>query len=117
MKKIFNRALEVVIGIGVFASISVVFGVAVMLLWNWLFPALFGLPRIAYAQAVGLFVLFRILFSGMGIGGGLQNSERRSGRHLPGDDSAHNNPFREKWLSMSDEERDEFWKHHHHSFR
>jgi hypothetical protein len=116
MKKLLKRVVWVLLGIGVFAIISVVFGLAVMLLWNWLFPAIFGLPRINYLQAVGLFVLFRILFSGIGTSGGFQDSQRRYGRHLPGDDSPHNNPFREKWLSMSDEERNEFWKHHHHSF-
>jgi hypothetical protein len=38
--------------------------VAVMLLWNWLTPALFGWKAIGFLQAVGLLVLSRILFGG-----------------------------------------------------
>jgi hypothetical protein len=41
-------------------------GEAVKLLWNWLLPALFGLPRISFEQALGLLVLSRILFGGFG---------------------------------------------------
>lgn len=46
-----------------FAAIFAVFaGIPVMLLWNWLMPALFGLPVIGFFQAVGLSFLCRILF-------------------------------------------------------
>jgi hypothetical protein len=108
MKNFFKRILRVLTGIAIFAIMSAMFGVAVMLLWNWLLPPLFGFPSINYLQAVGLFILPRILFGG--IGGGY-------GRHLFGDYVRHNNPFREKWLKMTEEERNEFWKHHHRSFR
>lgn len=38
---------------------------AVMLLWNWLMPALFtGARTIGYWQALGLFALCKILFGG-----------------------------------------------------
>jgi len=39
-------------------------GLAVMLLWNWLTPALFGWKAIGFLQAVGLLILSRILFGG-----------------------------------------------------
>ncbi len=42
----------------------VVGGYAVMLLWNWLIPVLFGCKAIGFLQAVGLLVLSRILFGG-----------------------------------------------------
>jgi len=42
------------------------FGVAVMLLWNALLPSIFALPQIGYLQAVGLLVLVRLLFGGIG---------------------------------------------------
>jgi hypothetical protein len=111
MKNIFNRTLRALAGVGVFALISAVFGLAVMLLWNWLFPAIFGLPTISYPQAVGLFALTRILFSGIG---GFGHSH---GNFLFGNESRRHNPFREKWLNMSEEERIDFLKHHHNPFR
>ncbi|MGE5409909.1 MAG: hypothetical protein ACM3MI_03040 [Clostridiales bacterium] len=39
-----------------------------MLLWNALLPAIFGLTSITYWQALGLFILSKILFSGFGRG-------------------------------------------------
>ena len=49
---------------GVIAAVVVGFllGLAVMYLWNWLMPELFGLPQITYWQAVGLFILCHLLF-------------------------------------------------------
>jgi hypothetical protein len=89
-----------------------------MFLWNWLLPAIFDLPKINYAQAAGLFVLIRILFSGIGVTGiGFGHGRRGYGKFLFGDDPRYHNPFREKWLSMSEEERSEFLKHHHNPFR
>ncbi|MDR1248498.1 MAG: hypothetical protein LBK63_04255 [Treponema sp.] len=103
---------------GIFALISAVFGLAVMLLWNWLFPAILGLPTINYAQAVGLFALTRILFSAVGLaGGGFGNGRHGRGNFPFGDDPRRHNPFREKWLNMSEEERIDFLKHHHNPFR
>jgi hypothetical protein len=114
MKNFFNWILRLAAGMGVFALVSAVFGLAVMLLWNWLFPAIFGLPKINYIQAVGLFALTRILFSGIG---GLGYGRRGHGNFPFGDESRRHNPFREKWLNMSEEERVDFLKHHHNPFR
>ena len=44
-------------------------GGVVMLLWNWLLPPLFDLPRITLLQGFGLLMLCRILFGGFGGGG------------------------------------------------
>ena len=49
-------------------------GLAVMLLWNWLMPEIFGLPAISFVQAVGLTVLCHLLFK-LGSGGGKGMSE------------------------------------------
>lgn len=38
-----------------------VFGIAVMLLWNWLIPEIFHGPAITYWQAIGLLILSHIL--------------------------------------------------------
>src|SRR6187455_2312465 len=45
-------------------------GKVVQLLWNWLMPMLFGLREVTFWQAVGILALSRILFGGLGIGGG-----------------------------------------------
>jgi hypothetical protein len=61
----------------------------VMVLWNWLMPALFtGARTIGYWQALGLIVLARVLF---GRGGG--------GRHWKA---------RRRWHHMSADEREKF---------
>ena len=41
-------------------------GEVVKLLWNWLLPALFGVPAITFLQSLGLLVLCRIVFGGVG---------------------------------------------------
>jgi hypothetical protein len=47
-------------------AFALVLGILVQLLWNWLMPDLFGLVKINTAQGIGLIVLSRILFGGMG---------------------------------------------------
>lgn len=80
------------------------FGISgvVMLLWNWLIPSILHLNAINYWQAMGLFILSRILFGGF---------------HFRG--SRHKNPpfmnqaFKEKLMNMNDDERQAFkeqWK-------
>ncbi len=70
------------------------FGFVVMWLWNWLMPALFGLKTIGYWQALGLFVLAKILFGGFRGPGGRDRHWRRR--------------MRERWEHMTPEERERF---------
>ena len=78
------------------------FGLIVMLLWNFIFPPVLHTEKISYWQAVGLLILCRILF---GFG-----RKYRSGRP----DMFRGGPtWRQKWMNMSDEERVKFreeWK-------
>src|SRR5437016_10266685 len=53
-----------ILGILLFVFIG---GKVVMLLWNWLLPALFGWHTITFWQAIGLLALCRILFGGLGL--------------------------------------------------
>lgn len=53
--------IPIAIAAGVF-----VFGSVVMLLWNWILPAVFGLGTITFWQALGILVLSKILFGGFG---------------------------------------------------
>jgi len=41
-------------------------GEVVMHLWNWLLPPLFGWRTLTFWQALGLLVLCRVLFGGLG---------------------------------------------------
>jgi hypothetical protein len=68
-------------------------GAVVMLLWNALLPALFGLPAIGFWQALGLLVLSRILVGGL------------RGR---GDHGHWRGRMMARWEQMSEEERERF---------
>lgn len=78
-------------------------GLTVMLLWNWILPDVCnGVGTLTYAKAVGLLILARLLF-GMPAGRGRQ--QMRS--------SGYGSPWKEKWMNMSEREREEFkrnWK-------
>jgi len=67
------------LGIGALLLFIAVGGWLVMLLWNWLLPALFGWRQITLWQAVGLLALCRILFGGLGRHGW---SHRDPGRRM-----------------------------------
>jgi len=70
------------------------FTTVVLLLWNWLMPALFGLITINFWQALGILVLSKILFGGFGG----KHGRMKHGKHH----------FREKWMKMTPEQRQEF---------
>src|SRR5271157_1463650 len=52
-------------------------GEVVMYLWNGLLPSLFGWPQVTFWQALGLLVLCRILFGGLGCHGSDRSPSRR----------------------------------------
>jgi hypothetical protein len=59
MEKVIELVLAVVIGLMVYAILA---ALPVMLLWNALFPELFGLQTINFWQALGLLILCGALF-------------------------------------------------------
>lgn len=71
-----------------------VVGFVVMSLWNWLLPPLFGWKQIGFWQAVGIFILSKLLFGGFA-GGGHGGSYSRRG-------------MMERWAQMTPEERERF---------
>lgn len=81
------------IPIAVVAGIFV-FGSVVMLLWNNLLPALFGIGTITFWQALGILVLSKILFGGFG-GGHKGHKCHCSSHHDHG-----------KWMHLSSEEKE-----------
>jgi len=70
-------------------------GAVVMFLWNALLPEILGLKSISYWQALGLFALSRILFGNFGFG------KRRRPPFF-------NQQLREKFMTMSPEEKEKF---------
>ncbi len=85
-----RKPLFLLIPIALFFAI----GYIVMLLWNALIPDLFGFKTITYLQALGLFLLSRILFGNFGFGN----------KKPP----FANSKMREKMMNMTAEERQQF---------
>ncbi len=92
----------VLVGTAAVAAFGLALGIAVMLLWNWLLPTLFGFPEITYWQAVGLFVLCHLLFKGPSTGGSNKNS-RRSGRSSDHDEGLASR-LKNRFPSAADED-------------
>lgn len=96
MKNDFSTAKKVIMFI-VFAPLFIFgFTAIVMWLWNALLPDILGVKEVTYWQAMGILVLSKILFGNFG-GGGSKSHHNGS-----------KNKFRQKWKSMTEEERAEF---------
>jgi hypothetical protein len=90
MKKMLIRKIPVIIGLAALGII--VFGSAVMLLWNGILTSVLHIGAITFWQAVGILLLAKILF------GGFRGRRRHGG-------------WREKrlqWQNMTPEEREKF---------
>lgn len=74
-----------------------VLGGLVMLLWNFVMPSITGIRLISYWQAVALWLLCRLLFSGIGYGNGPNRSS-----------SPWRGAWKDKWLKMTPEDREKF---------
>ena len=92
MKK--NRVVKVLKGIAIAVVAGAAVGLVVMSLWNWLMPALFGLRLITFWQALGLFLLGKLLFGGF--------------RGRPGCGGHWRKRMKERWELMTPEERERF---------
>lgn len=85
------------------------FGWVTWLLWNWLVPVLFAGPVISFWQALGLLLLTKILFFGIGgrrscgEGYGQKQWKHRFAEKIssmtPEEREALKNKMREKWCS------------------
>lgn len=94
-----SMARPLVIGVVVLAGL----GLVVMSLWNALLPAILGVKSIGFWQALGLLVLCRILFGGLGVRPGMFGRGRRR--------------MHERWMQMTPEEREQFARRHREGFR
>lgn len=73
-------------GLVIGAVIVLVLGLVVMTLWNALLPAILGVKAIGFWQALGILVLSRILFGGLGFRPGMFGAHRR---------------MHERWMNMT----------------
>ncbi len=80
-------------GLVIGAVIFIVLGLLVMSLWNALLPAILGVKAIGFWQALGILVLSRILFGGLGFRPGMFGAHRR---------------MHERWMNMTPEQREAF---------
>ncbi len=94
-----------IVGIIIFGAIAItglaiLFGFVIMWLWNWLMPEIFGLTTLKYWQAVGLFILLKILFGGFGGGSSKKSSKNSNNKCEPNSKTDFS-----KWKHY-----DNFWK-------
>jgi hypothetical protein len=89
-----HRGLRVLKFLVIGVVIVSVVGWGIVYLWNWLVPAIFGWRTISFWQAVGLFVLARILVGGFGGG----HRRHRGWKHR----------MHRRWDGMTSEEREKF---------
>ena len=93
--------IKKVLGMVLCAALAIVaIGFVVMTLWNNILVAVLGVKAITYCQALGIFVLGKLLFGGIGRGGKCGGG----GCGWKGRGEA----MKEKWQNMSDEEREKF---------
>ena len=65
IKKFLKICGITIMGLAIAGLFALAFGLLLKALWNWLMPAIFGLGAITYWQAVGLFILAKLLFTGL----------------------------------------------------
>jgi hypothetical protein len=97
-KMIFIAPLAI-LGMVAFIAIG---GEIVLRLWNWLLPPLFGWRQITFWQALGILVLCRVLFGGLGRHGyrGSNFRRRMKGRcenMTPEERERFRERMRERW--------------------
>lgn len=85
------------------AGFIILVGAGLMILWNWLIPSIFQGPTINFLQALGLFLLGKIIF---GFGGGWKGCRHchcHQGEH--GKHGFWRKKFEEKFSHLSEEEK------------
>jgi hypothetical protein len=96
-------AAMVTLGVIGIAGLAILFGFIIMWLWNWLMPEIFGLTTLTYWQAVGIFILLKILLGGMG--GHSGSKKKHSKKHSKSSCRKESKNEFYKWKHY-----DKFWK-------
>ena len=101
-----NKVVKyILIGVGIAILCIVGFGLFIWLfqyLWNWLVPGIIGWRAITYWEALGLFILSKILFKGITWN---NNQGSHWNRHWK---AKWNAKWREKWETMNPEDKERF---------
>lgn len=100
------------LGLLIFVAVFAAFAVVVMLLWNWLMPAIFGLVTITFWQSAGLVLLCRLLLGGFGKMGPGQHAMFAHKHHHHRRSPAELRQMRERFRKMSNDERREYIRTH-----
>ena len=66
MRRPLIRVGMILGGIVLAAALALLFGLVVMVLWNWIMPEVFGLNPLTYWQSWGIVLLAHILFKAGG---------------------------------------------------
>ena len=103
-KKLIWIAPLAILGMLVFIVVG---GEIVKLLWNWLLPPLFGWRELTFWQALGILLLCRILFGGLGLRGTGGSGMRRRMRERMVE------RMEERCANMTPEERERFRQRMH----
>lgn len=91
------KPLKFLFFLGMAALFIFVLGNVIVFLWNEILVDLTGFKAIQFWEAIGLFVLTRILFGGFRFGSRARAWKNKNKRH-----------WRNKWMNMNEEERAEF---------
>ena len=91
----------IIFGISAIIGLVILFGFVIMWLWNWLMPEIFGLATITYWQAVGIFILLKVLLGGFSSG---SHKRYKSYKHSKSNNNKKLKDFF-KWKHY-----DKFWK-------
>lgn len=59
-----NKKVWIASKIVMILAFVALFGLIIMLMWNWLVPEIFGVKPVSYIQALGLLILSKLFFSG-----------------------------------------------------
>lgn len=62
IRKIQRSIGTILVVLMILGLVSLILGLPLMILWNWLVPTIFGLTKISFFQAVGLNFLCSIMF-------------------------------------------------------
>jgi hypothetical protein len=88
--------------LGIAFVILVIFGVQA--LWNWLIPDLFNGPVLNYWQTAGLFLLSKILLTGVAPGGD-QHSRKKNCSKKEWDKNDWRRKFQDKFKQVPEDEQ------------
>ncbi|NDV14419.1 hypothetical protein GO009_00145 [Muricauda sp. TY007] len=102
VKKVVKIVAMVILGILIFLLANYL----LMRLWNWLMPELFGVGTVTYWQALGIFVLAKLLFGFGGGGGGKSKGKSSHKKKIKSSNKCGS------WRRDFDEWKhyDQFWK-------